>query len=185
MKTKLTVLALVFIVLILIPVAHAPWSTLGTGYAITTNYHGVDVPPGFPITVTAGTLDSRVVNVTFRWHAPPDGDGPIEREVVVPVAPNGTEGKWNNGTEVPILYAQDIFAPDPDELGDWGIQAFFQDSEGTDRANLTDVIKIKAVSVNVVPEVPYGTIAILVAMFGALTIFAIKKKHIPLIRRHL
>ena len=34
----------------------------------------------------------------------------------------------------------------------------------------------------VIPEVSFGTIAILIAMFGALVIFAVKKKRIPLIR---
>jgi len=31
----------------------------------------------------------------------------------------------------------------------------------------------------IIPEIPFGTIAAFVVMFGALTIFAIKKKHIP------
>jgi hypothetical protein len=183
MKTKPILLALAFIILILIPVVHAPWSTLGTGYAITTNYHGIDVLPGTPITVTAGTLDADVVNVTFRWHRPPDGNGPVAWEDVVSVWENGTTGQWNNGTWALIWYANKTRALD--EYGDWGIQAFFQNSKGKDRAGLKDVISIKATSINVVPEVPYGTIAILIAMLGALTIFAIKKKRIPLIRRPL
>lgn len=173
MKTKLTlILTLLSIgLLAAVTVVYAPWSTLGTGYAITSNYHGIDIPPGTPVTVTAGTLDSNVVNVTFRWHMP---NGTVRWEVVVPVFTNGTTGQWNNGTIVLIRYAQDTQIPDV--LGDWGVQAFFQDSTGRDRAGLDDVIKIKATSFNAVPEVPLGTIVVFLAMLGALGIFAIKKK---------
>jgi len=173
MKRKLA-LALMIVSMSLIAsvtVVHAPWSTLGTGYAITSNYHGVDVPLGTNVIVTAGTLDSNVVNVTFRWHLPNDT---VSREVTVPIFTNGTTGEWNNGTTAEIRYAQDTHTPDV--LGDWGVQAFFQDSTGKDRAGLEDVIKIKATSFNAVPEVPLGTIAVFLAMLGALGIFAIKKK---------
>jgi len=70
-------------------------------------------------------------------------------------------------------------------LGDWGVQAFFRDSTGKDRAGLTNVINIKATSFNAVPEVPFGTLAILTAMFGAIAIFAVRKKrvlHLPIKR---
>jgi len=55
-------------VMLFISAVYAPWSTLGTGYAITSNYHGEDVIPSTPVTVTAGTLDQNIVQVTFRWH---------------------------------------------------------------------------------------------------------------------
>jgi len=61
-------------------------------------------------------------------------------------------------------------------LGDWGVQAFFQDSTGRTKAGLDNVIKTKATSFNAIPEVPLGTIAIFLAMVGALGILAIKKK---------
>lgn len=176
MKTKLTLVLMMLSIGLLasFTVVHAPWSTLGTGYAITSNYHGVDVPPLTPVTVTAGTLDSNVVQVTFRWHRPPDGNGPVAWEDVVPVWQNGTMGQWNNNSWALIWYAENTHAPD--ELGDWGVQAFFQDSEGNDRAGLPRVVKIKATSFNSVPEVPLGTIVVSLAMLGALGIFAIKKK---------
>ena len=182
-KISLTVAMLVCILLISISVVNAPWSTLGTGYAITSNYHGVDIPPGTPVTITAGTLDSNVVKITFRWHEPPDGNGPVRWEVTVPIFTNGTTGQWNNGTTSEIRYAQ--ATQTPDVLGDWGVQAFFRDSTGKDRVGLEDVIKIKATSFNAVPEVPFGTLAILVAMFGAIAIFAVRKKrvlHLPIKR---
>ena len=182
-KISLAVAMLVCILLISISVVNAPWSTLGTGYAITSNYHGVDISPGTPVTITAGTLDSNVVKITFRWHEPPDGNGPVRWEVTVPIFTNGTTGQWNNGTTSEIRYAQ--ATQTPDVLGDWGVQAFFRDSTGKDRAGLEDVIKIKATSFNAVPEVPFGTLAILVAMFGAIAIFAVRKKrvlHLPIKR---
>jgi hypothetical protein len=151
--------------------AYAPLSTLGTGYAITSNYHGKDVPLMATVIVTAGTLDSRVTQVTFRWHRPNDT---VVREVTIPVFTNGTTGQWNNGTTALIKYAIDSFRPDLP--GDWGVQAFFRDSGGKNRAGINDVIKIKATSFNVVPEVPFGTAVILLSMFGALGVFAIKKK---------
>ena len=156
-----------------ISVVYAPWQTLGTGYAITTNYHGIDVFPGTAVTATAGTLDPDVVKVTFRWHMPNET---VRWEVTKPVAPNGTKGEWNNGTEALIYYANDTQILDV--LGDWGVQAFFRDEKGTDKANLTNVIKIRAESFNVIPVVPLGTIAVTISMLAALGIFALKKKRI-------
>jgi len=161
--------------LILSSAVYAPWTTLGTGYAITSNVHGIDILPGTPVTVTAGTLDNRVVNVTFRWHRPNES---VAWEDVVNVWTNGTMGQWNNGTWALIRYAQDTHVPD--EVGEWGVQAFFQDSEGRDRAGLEDVIKIKATSFNAVPEIPLGTIAAAATMFVAFGLFIIvKKKRTP------
>lgn len=173
MKKKLMLVLMLTSISLFVSVAivYAPWSTLGTGYAITSNYHGIEVPPGTPITVTAGTLDSNVVKITFRWHMPNDT---VRWEVTVPIFTNGTTGEWNDGTTALIRYAQDTQIPDV--IGDWGVQAFFQDSTGKDRAGLKDVIKIKATSFNAVPEVPFGTIAIFIVMLGALSVFALKKK---------
>lgn len=151
--------------------AYAPWASLGTGYAITSNYHGIDVFPSTPVTVTAGTLDSNVVRVIFRWHMPNET---VAREVPVPVFTNGTTGQWNDGTTALIRYAMDTFTPDV--IGDWGVQAFFQGPTGRDRAGLEDTIKIRATSFNAIPEVPFGTLTILFAMFGALGFFALRKK---------
>lgn len=151
--------------------AYAPWSTLGTGYAITSNYHGIDVPLMATVTVTAGTLDPSVTQVTFRWHR---SDNTVMREVTVPVFTNGTTGQWNKGATAPVQYAIDSFRPDL--TGEWGVQAFFQDSAGRSKADLNNVIKIKATSFNVIPEVPLGTAAILLSMFGALGVCAVRKK---------
>lgn len=173
MKQKITIIILLLASIpLLVNIVYAPWSTLGTGYAITSNYHGVDVLPGTPVTVTAGTLDPNVVQITFRWHMP---NGSDRWETVVPVAPNGTTGEWNNGTVAPILYAQDTKVPDV--LGDWGVQAFFQDSTGREKAGLDDVLSIKATSFNSVPVIPLiGTAGSITAMLAGLGFFTLRKK---------
>lgn len=180
MKARFAALGIPVIlgILILSSAVYAPWSTLGTGYAITSNVHGIDVPPGTPVTVTAGTLDSNVMNVTFRWHEPPDGNGPVRWEDTVPIFTDGTYGEWNNGTTAEIRYAENTHTLPPDVLGDWGVQAFFRDSTGKDKANLTNVIKTKATSFNAVPDVPYGTIGAAAVMLIALGLFVIKKRRV-------
>ena len=54
-----------------------------------------------------------------------------------------------------MRYAQETWDPSelgPLELGEWGVQVFFQDSTGKDRAGVPMVVKIKATSFNVTPE---------------------------------
>jgi hypothetical protein len=170
--------------LILFSAVYAQWTALGSGYAIASNVHGIDILPGTRVTVTAGTTDPDVVNVTFRWHRPPDGNGPVAWEdEVFPLLtspyppPNVPQEVIDYENSTTVWYAQDTRVPD--ELGDWGVQAFFIGPDGKDRANLTDVIMIRATSFNSVPEIPFGTIAAAAAMFIAFGLFIIKKKRIP------
>jgi hypothetical protein len=173
MRIKLALTIGLSMAVVLVGSACAPWSTLGTGYAVTSDHHGIIVSLGTPVTVTAGTLDGRVSQVTFRWHSPPDGNGPVAWEDTVAVWQNGTAGQWNNGTTALIWYANNTHAPD--ELGDWGVQVFFQDSEGRDVSGVENVIKIKATSFNAIPEIPLGTIGAVGAMVFALAFFVVKK----------
>lgn len=173
MRIKLAVAFSLAITLMLVSSAYAPWSTLGAGYAVTSDHHGIIVSLGTPVTVTAGTLDSRVSQVTFRWHSPPDGNGPVAWEDAVAVWQNGTTGQWNNGTTALIWYANNTHPPN--ELGDWGVQVFFQDSEGREKSGVENVIKIKATSFNAIPEIPLGTIGAVGAMIFALAFFVVKK----------
>ncbi len=173
MKAK--IIALATLIVVFLPsvfIVQAPWTTLGTGYAITSNYHGVEVPPGTPVTVTAGTLDPRVTQVTFRWHRPSGGS--YNETYGPPMFTNGTYAQWNNGTTAEIRYAFSTYVPD--ELGDWGVQAFFQDSEGNTRAEVTNVLKIKATSFYVTPEIPFGTAGAIAMMMAALALITLRKK---------
>ncbi|MGD8506194.1 MAG: hypothetical protein PVF15_05960 [Candidatus Bathyarchaeota archaeon] len=180
-KLSLAIIMLSLQLLVFVSIVYAPWQTISTGYAIATNYHGIDILPGIPVTATAGTTDDSVTKVTFRWHRPPDGNGPIAWEVEVsPLSispyppPNVPQEVIDYANSTTIWYAQNTQVPD--EIGDWGIQVFFQDSEGKDRAGVEDVVKIRAESVNVIPEIPFGTIGAAAAMIMALTLFALKKK---------
>jgi hypothetical protein len=170
-------ISVVLVSLILSGIVYAPWTTLGTGYAITSNYHGVDVPLGTPVTVTAGTLDPSVTHVKFIWREPATAGGAIRWEDIVPIFTNTTMGQWNNGTTANIRYAESTRIPDV--LGDWGVQALFQDSAETDVLS-SDVIKFRATSFNnIIPEIPVGTIGAAAAMIAALALFVIKKKRVP------
>lgn len=187
MKAKFTavVISLIFGSLILSSAVYAQWAALDeSDYAVTSNFHGIDIFPGTPVTVTAGTLDPEVVSITFRWHRPPDGNGPVAWEdTVTPLltspyppanVPQEVIDSINSST---VWYAQDTRVPD--EVGDWGVQVFFIGPDGRDRANLTDVISIRATSFNAIPEIPFGTIAAAAAMFIAFGLFIVKKKRIP------
>ena len=105
-----------------ISVANAQWSAISSGYAITTDYHGIDVPLGALVTATAGTTDANVTSVTFLWHYPDNET--VAYEVNVPVWSNGStyDGKL-------IYYANSSYIPDV--LGDWGVQALFIGEGGT------------------------------------------------------
>ncbi len=58
----------------------------------------------------------------------------------------------------------------------WGVQAFFRDSTGKTKSGVTDVVKIKGTSFFVIPEVSFGTIAMLLSMFGALGVYITAKR---------
>lgn len=177
MKTKFLIIALLLVTLFIASV-NAPWATLSSGYAIWTDYHGIDIPPGTEVTATAGTTEHPdssahenfpdVTTVRFRWMPPglPDFNSSLKT-----LTWNGTA--YYNGWRV--YTANDTQALDV--FGDWGVQAWFYDSEGNLR-NQTGVVKIRAVSVNVTPEIPVvGTAGAAAVMLLVLGLFwHIKKK---------
>ena len=182
MKTKLLTIGFstVLISLLMCSLVYASWSTLGTGYAVTSNIDGTPVA-GNPVTITAGTLDPTVKAVTFRWLAPPNGNGDCLLDETVPVFTNGTIGHWDNATPAEIRYAQSTYKV---YQGEWKVQVIFHSSEG-------EVIAEKSFRIDVedsglvptdtdtifhVPELPIGTIGAAVAMVAALGLFTIKKK---------
>jgi len=134
-------LALLF-VLALVP-AYAPWSTLSSGYAIWTDYHGIEVPVGTVVTATAGTTEHPdssahndypdVTHVKFRWMAP---NGSETFSALKPLTWDGTT--YYDGW--PVYTANDTLAVDA--VGGWGVQAWFYDAEGILR-NETGLEKIR------------------------------------------
>jgi len=146
-------------------------NALNTGYAITRwPWSGGDVFLYTEATVRACTTEPpypEATQVVFRWHRP-DGShwdvGPI------PLTLSGDT--WGGK---PIWDAYDTQTLDM--MGNWGVQALFIDEEGRLQGpNPYPIVKIKAISWHVIPDVPLGTIAAILSMFGALGVFAIVKR---------
>ena len=176
------VLSLLF--LFFVGIAHAPWSSIGSGYAIWTDAHGVNIPVGVEVTATAGTTEyppGRLSNkpdvtaVRFRWMPPsssgePDIYDPPIVEDPKPLSYDGTtdyEG-W------PVYTAESKLTPNI--MGDWGVQAWFYNTEGN-LAGQSGVEAIRAVSFNTVPEIPIvGTLGAAAAMLLSLGLYWHTKK---------
>jgi len=142
--------------------------SLKSGYAVTNNYHGIPVPSGAAVTVTAMTTDSRVAEVTFIWKNP--ADQPV-RTVTKPVYTNGTtfNGKL-------VRYATDTY--EPEAIGDWGVKAIFKDVRHFIIWTCTKIVARRATSFNVIPEIPViGTVGAAAAMIAG---FAWKMKRKPI-----
>jgi hypothetical protein len=170
-----------------IHLGNAQWSAINSGYAATTNWHGIDVPIGENVTATAGTTDLNVTHIRFIWRDP---DGTVWKNETKSVSnytapehpPNVPDEviEWaleNNGTE--YLCAQSWY--EPDIVGEWGIQAIFYNVT-TKRGNSTT--RIRATSFNAVPETPYGTIVIFTIMLSTLVIYTLKRKF-PTLKRFM
>lgn len=146
------------------------FNALDSGYAIARwPWDGGNILPGDSVTVRAGTTEPphpEAVQVVFRWNQP-DGnhwDTP----------PQDLTKSADTWGEKPIWDAYDTQTLNM--IGDWGVQALFIDEEGKlQGSNPYPIVKIKAISYHVIPELPFGTIAAVLSMVGALGIFAIVK----------
>ena len=147
--------------------AYAAYPSLATGYAIDSNYHGIAVPPGSDVIITAYTTDMEVYQVTFLWKYP-NGTTAFGPEVDnTPVAGDPFEG--NPVNTFSSTHSVDV-------KGDWGVQALFQSPDGTTKEKIDYVVKIKATSFFVVPDFPMiGTLGSFGAMLLGLGLF-IKRK---------
>ena len=187
MKLKIIAIAAILASLLIpFPRVQATFDWTGTpinsGYAVTTDWHGKEVPLGEEVTAWAGTTDSSIVEVKFRWMKPDGTDwweyGTYEGSQEWPVGSGQIVYEW----------ASSVTPTDSTDLGDWGVQAVFYDATGEGGHGEGPIpeqplkVAIRARSFFSVPEVSFGTIAILIAMFGALSIFAIKKKRTTLIK---
>jgi len=162
-------IALVFIVIgfvVLLGSAFAG-NSLGSGYAVTSNWHGKDVPPGSTVVVTAMTTDETIDRVTFLWKNP-NGD------LILEVTDNTrTADGEHDGKTVYTFSSTSV----PTERGDWGVQALFQGADGKTKQGIEEVIKTKATSFLVIPDLPFiGTLGASAAAFLGLGLFAVRRK---------
>lgn len=178
LKTKLAILIIALSLLFIVNVS-AQWDAISSGYAVTTNWHGEDVPYGENVIAWAGTTDTDVVEVLFRWKRP---DESVFAEVTVaisgpyttPDVPIGVTNEisdWADGNHgITVYYASDTQTPDA--LGGWAVKAFFIGPGGTTKEGIEETIMIKATSFNVIPEVAIiGTAGAVVAMLLGLGFF--------------
>jgi len=201
MKMRFIVLLLVsFLVFTSISMVQAQWDALSSGYAVTTDKHGQIVIVGLEsVTAWAGTTDDTIQIVEFVWHLPadppyyeavqwdenetifgsyvtPDYPPDAPQEIKDWAALRDGSGEPGHYPIVTVYYAKN--GPKvPDVIGDWGVQALFHNHHTTPGHDTTKVM-VRATSFEVVPEVPFGTIAILLSWLGILGVFALRKKHI-------
>jgi hypothetical protein len=190
LKIKFVALMLLSLTL-LVATVYAPWSSLSSGYAIWTNYHGIDIPSMTAVTATAGTIEypgssahskfPDVTHVRFVWMVP-DGSNITSPPCTDPPKPLTWDGSLRyplgDPSGWPVYTADDTQILDV--LGDWGVQAWFYDKNGG-LVCKSDVEKKRAVSVNVVPEIPIvGTAGAVALMLLAAGLYLQKKKKYPI-----
>jgi len=126
---------------------------------------------------TGHTIWDVTVTISGPLTTPAVPPGPLPQEIIDWA--NLHDGMhYQGGNLIPTItyyYANDT--QKPNSLGDWGVQAKFHDSDHNLQGANSDIIAVKATSFNVVPEVPFGTIVILLSWFGVLGVFALRKKH--------
>ena len=172
---------LAIILAMLLPSADAQWSAIKSGYAITTNWHGQDVPVGAPVTAWAGTTNENVYQIRFLWLDP---NGTLRYDINVTDIVNYTTPdyppeapeeiiKWaEKNPNIKIWYANNTQTPD--SVGEWTVKAWFYSPEG--HLMNSTVTRIRATSFNTVPYTPIGTIITTVTMIAALTTFITRKR---------
>jgi hypothetical protein len=148
--------------------AYAAYPSLASGYAVDSNYHGINVPAGANVIVTAYTTDIEVYQVTFLWKDP--GGSTVWTDVDN-TATLGAE-KYG-GKDVYTFSSEHV----PDMIGDWGVQALFQGPDGKTKEGIEFVLAIRATSFNVIPEVPIiGTIGASAMMLLGLGFFVKRRR---------
>lgn len=146
-------------------------NALDSGYAITRwPWDGGDILPGETVQVRACTTappHPAATQVVFRWNRP-DGT----HYDVGPVALTLSVDTWDGKPIWDAYDSQELLV-----LGDWGVQALFLGPDGKLQGpNPYPIVKIRAISYHVVPEVPFGTAITILCMLGALGVVAIAKR---------
>jgi hypothetical protein len=171
---KLTSILVLVAAAMLLGVAYAG-NSLGSGYAVTSDWHGKDVPPGTLVTVTAMTTDDTITQVTFLWKSPSgntvftDVDNTRETDGQI----EGKDIFIFSSAQTPKTAGYSF------ETGDWGVQAMFQGPDGKTKEGVEEVVSIKATSFFVVPDIPViGTLGATGAALLALVVFKARKKRL-------
>jgi hypothetical protein len=142
--------------------------SLESGYGVTSNYHGIDVPSGAEVVVTAMTTDAKVDHVIFVWK------NPAKQIIWTDIASVYTNGTTYEKDGKMIYYANSTHKPEA--LGDWGVNAIFVDFDGIDICETELIVARRATSFNVIPEVPIiGTAGASIAMLLGFT-YKLKRK---------
>jgi len=195
MKMRFAFVVIIFAIVVLfanVNIAQAQWNALSSGYAVTTDWHGTDMPIGEEVTAYAGTNDTEVEEVLFEWLDPVGNPFSRPEDLITSLlGPFSARGEYPAGVPEEILaWADDhegveiylaISTPfEPDVIGDWAVKALFLDHSDPVknlRGRNTDIIACRATSFNVVSEVPFGTIVIFMSMLGTVGIFALKRRN--------
>jgi len=170
-KSLITLLVFVVVLTLSASAINAVYAgnSLGSGYEVTSNWHGIDVPLGSTVIVTARTTDASVDQVTFLWKDPaedlafpPDVDNTPEPDGMY----DGKPVRKFTSTHVVNI------------IGDWGVQALFQDmSNGKTKEGIEHVVRTKATSFLMIPEIPViGTAGTAIAMLLGLGVFSARRK---------
>jgi hypothetical protein len=178
------ILSIILIFCTVLNVAYAAWSAISSGYAVTTDWHGEIVPIGESVTAWAGTTNSEVYQVEFLWKNETEQVVFAENvtdlvNFTTPQVPSGVPDEikeWaedNPGYE--IWYANNTQIPNA--IGNWTVQAFFYASGGNLKGKDSDIIKIRATSLQTIPSIPIlGTAGALLTMLLGLTILLKRRK---------
>jgi hypothetical protein len=168
--------------------AQAQWSEINSGYAVTTNWHGKEVPIGQSVTAWAGTTNSSVYQVEFKWK---NETGYVVHDVNVTKAnmvnyttpdypPDAPQeiidwAKNRRNADITIFYATNTQIPN--STGNWSVQVFFYAPGGHLIGQGTDIVAIRATSFNVIPDIPVlGSAGALTAMLLSLGLFLYRKR---------
>jgi len=165
-------------------IAKAQWSAIkNSDYAVTTNWHGIDVPIGQVVVATAGTTDLAVTHVVFIWRNSSENivwvDNVTVSELTTPKVPDNVPDevtRWANESQgICYKYAQSAITPMVE--GKWGIQAIFYNATGPVNNHRENFVVKRAASVNVIPDAPVvGTAGLVSAMAFGLGLFKLKQK---------
>lgn len=184
MKTKFAIIPLILVLIFIfsfIEISYAQWDAINSGYGITTNWHGKEVPFGESVTAWAGTRDPTVTAILFRWKRPD--------ESIFAEYNNTSLVKYNSPEEIPNEAPKEIKdwanknpkkfpiwiainTQIPDTYGDWCVKAYFIGPGGKTKEQVENTIQVRSTSFNVIPSYPVvGTAGALVAMLLGLNLF--------------